>query len=246
MSLKQQSATSGAWLFRWRSYLPLVFVIFLLPAISRFSYPFGSHTYDIIWEMFCFAVSLIGLAIRCYTIGYTPKNTSGRNTKRQIADTLNTSGIYSITRNPLYLGNFFMMLGVVLFPRGWWTVLVYVLAFWLYYERIIMAEEIFLKSKFGQKYEEYCLRTPVFVPNCRLWQRPSLSFSFKNVLKREYSGFFGVIAAFTVLEVLGEYLIEGKIILDPIWVTIFLIGLFIYLALRTLKKKTRLLHVVDR
>lgn len=246
MSLKQQSATSGTWLFRWRSYLPLAFVVFLIPALIQFSYPFGSHTYDIIWEMFCFAVSLIGLAIRCYTVGHTPKNTSGRNTKRQIADVLNTSGIYSITRNPLYLGNFFMMLGVVLFPRGWWTVLVYVLAFWLYYERIILAEEIFLKNKFGQKYEEYCLRTPVFVPNLRLWLRPALPFSFKNVLKREYSGFFGVIAAFTALEILSDYLVEGRMVFDPIWVTIFLIGVSVYFALRTLKKKTKLLHVADR
>ena len=146
MSLKEQSAKTGEWLFRWRSYLPLVLMATIIPALQECSYPFGWHSYDLRWEMFCFTISLFGLLIRCYTIGYTPKGTSGRNTKSQKADSLNTTGIYSITRNPLYLGNFFMMLGVTMFLRVWWVSVIYALAFWLYYERIILAEESFLKN----------------------------------------------------------------------------------------------------
>lgn len=246
MLLYEQSAITGTWLFRWRSYLPLVLIAVIIPAFEGFSYPFGSHSYDLVWEMFCLSISLFGLIIRSYTIGHTPKNTSGRNTKEQVADTLNTTGIYSVVRNPLYLGNFFMSLGVTMFVRVWWVSIIYALFFWLYYERIIMAEESFLKNKFGKRYKDYLSHTPSFIPNLNLWQPNVLPFSLRNVLKREYSGFFGVIGAFTVLEFVGDYVAERAIVFDPVWVTIFIFGLFVYITLRTLKRKTRLLHVVGR
>lgn len=246
MTLQKQSTETGAWLFRWRSYLPLVFIAVIAPAFREFSYPFGSHFYDLIWEMICLSIAFLGLFIRSYTIGYTPKGTSGRNTKNQVAETLNTSGIYSTVRNPLYLGNFFMMLGVVMFIRVWWVGVIYSLAFWLYYERIIMAEESFLKDKFGKTYEDYLNRTPAFIPKFNLWLPNMLPFSLKNVLKREYPGFFAVISSMTLLELVGDYLEEGAFVLDVVWVSIFSFGLVAYLILRTLKKKTKLLHVEGR
>lgn len=246
MSLQEQSTKAGAWLFRRRSYLPLVFIAVIIPALREFSYPLGSHIYDLIWEMICLATSLFGLLIRSYTIGYAPKGTSGRNTKHQIAETLNTTGMYSVVRNPLYLGNFFMMLGIVMFVRVWWSLVIFALAFWLYYERIIMAEEDFLRKKFGKEYEYYLRRTPAFIPNFKLWQPPILSFSLRNVLKREYSGFFGIIAASTVLEFAESYIVEGFIVFDPVWVAIFTFGFLTYITLRMLKKRTRLLHVEGR
>ena len=101
------------------------------------------------------------LAIRAYTIGHTPKGTSGRNTKKQVANALNTTGAYSLVRNPLYLGIFFMGLGVALFAHLWWLTLIYVLAFWLYYERVIFAEEAYLRDKFGAEYLSWADRTPI-------------------------------------------------------------------------------------
>ena len=246
MLLKEHFVTVGGWLFRWRSYLPLALVAVILPAFARFTYPLGSHAYDLAWEMGCFAVSLGGLAIRGYTIGHAPRGTSGRNTKTQRAETLNTTGIYSITRNPLYLGNFFMMLGVSLFVRVWWVSLIYLLAFWLYYERIILAEESFLLSRFGADYEAYARRTPVFVPRFALWRANVIPFSLRTVLKREYSGFFGLIAAFTTLEMVGDCFVEGRLVWDPVWVVLFLFGLLTYIVLRTLKKKTHWLRVEGR
>lgn len=246
MSYKEQHAKTGEWLFRWRSYLPLVLIVLIIPALQEFSYLFGSHSYNLVWEIFCFTISLFGLLIRCYTIGHTPKGTSGRNTKSQKADLLNTTGIYSITRNPLYLGNFFMILGVTMFLRVWWVSVIYALVFWLYYERIIMAEESFLSNKFGEVYKDYLNRTPAFIPDFSKWQPPVLSFSLRNVLKREYPGLFGVVVAFTVLEFVGNYIVKGSVVFDPVWTAMFIFGLLVYITLRTLKKKTRLLHVEGR
>jgi len=185
MALQEQFENSGQWLFRWRSYLPLAGIAMVLLALREYEYPGHSEKLDHIWEVICLCVSFFGLAIRSYTIGHTPKNTSGRNTKRQVADALNTTGIYSVVRNPLYLGNFFMFLGVALFPHLWWLTLIFVLAFWLYYERIIFAEEAYLRTKFGAEYLDWAERTPVFVPRFRNYQKSNLPFSLKNVLRRE-------------------------------------------------------------
>ncbi len=246
MPNKTKSVKIGTWLFRWRSYLPLALIIISIPAILNFSYPSGSYAYELVWEMFCFAVSLAGLLIRAYTIGHTPKHTSGRNTKDQVASVLNTTGIYSVTRNPLYLGNFFMVMGVVMFARCWWLYLVYVLVFWIYYRLIILTEEDFLSTKFGQEYDDYWQRTPAFFPGIKQWKTPSLSFSLRNVLKREYPGFFAVIASFTVLDFLCESILAGKFKISVVWVILFFFGLATYLTLRFLRKKTRLLHVEGR
>ncbi|MGD9244588.1 MAG: isoprenylcysteine carboxylmethyltransferase family protein [Desulfobacterales bacterium] len=246
MILHENSVRAGHRLFRWRSYLPLFFVPILLSGLSEFGYPKDSHAYDLIWEMLCLSVSFFGFLVRCYTIAYVPKRTSGRNTKTQKADSLNITGMYSLMRNPLYFGNFFMFLGVTLFIRLWWISIIYGLAFWLYYERIILAEEAFLKEKYGKDYLDYAKDTPAFIPNFKNWKPPSLSFSFRHIIKREYSGFFAMIASFTVLEFVGDYIITGKIIIDKVWLCLFLGGFGVYITLRTLKKKTRILNVEGR
>jgi len=95
--------------------------------------------FDMRDESLFLGVSLFGQAIRVYTVGFTPKNTSGRNTiNGQLADELNVTGIYSVIRHPLYLGNFFMWLGPVLFIRSGWCIIVFGLVYWLYYERIML------------------------------------------------------------------------------------------------------------
>jgi protein-S-isoprenylcysteine O-methyltransferase Ste14 len=244
--LSKQMARSGSWLFKWRSYLPLIVVAVIIPGLLNFSYPLNSHGWDLAYEMICLFISLFGLAIRCATIGYVPAGTSGRNTKRQIADTLNTTGIYSLVRNPLYLGNFFMMLGVVSFVRLWWADVVFCLLFCIYYERIIMAEEDFLESKFGTAYLEYAKQTPAFLPSFKNWVRPNLPFSVKNVLRREYSGFFAVILLMFILEMVEDFVVEKELDLDPVWVTLLVIGAVAYITLLALKKRTRVLHVDGR
>ena len=239
-------ASSGSWLFKWRSYLPLAVVAIIIPGLLNFSYPLNSHAYDLAYEMVCLFISMFGLVIRCYTIGHVPSGTSGRNTKSQIADSLNTTGIYSVVRNPLYLGNFFMMLGVVSFVRLWWADIVFCLLFCLYYERIIIAEETFLERKFGLEYLEYARRTPAFFPRFKNWERPNLPFSFKNVLKREYSGFFAVILLMFLFEVVEDYVVEGELELDPVWVALMIFATVVYITLRTLKRHTKLLRVKGR
>jgi protein-S-isoprenylcysteine O-methyltransferase Ste14 len=186
-------------------YLPLLMVGIFIFALSDFEYIGHSEKWDKLWEIVCLLVSFLGLGIRGFTIGFTPKGTSGRNTKRQKAAILNTTGMYAVVRNPLYLGNFFMWLGIAMFAGLWWLILIYGMTFSLYYERIIFAEEAFLKEKFGDRFLDWARRTPAFIPKFNKWEQPSLPFSFRNVLRREYNGFFAVVITMFGLEVVSEH-----------------------------------------
>ena len=248
MRLHEISAKQGNWLFRWRSYLPLCLIVIFVPGILHFRYLGDNHFYDLMLEVICLSISMSGLFIRYLTVGYVPKGTSGRNTTGQIAESLNTTGAYSILRNPLYLGNYLMMLGVTMMisSNAWWLPLIYTLAFWLYYERIIMAEEAFLSEKFGDEYLEYVTKTPAILPRFRNWRKPDLTFSFRTVLRREHSSLFALISAMFAVEVAGDFVVKEKLYFDPVWLVLFLVTAILYLTLRTLKKITTLLHVDGR
>ena len=177
-------------LFKNRSLLPLlvlivcygyyVFNIYIEdPFYQTISNYYPSYKYG------CLLISLVGVAIRVYTIGYAPAGTSGRNTAKQIADELNTTGIYSIIRHPLYFGNYLMSLGIVLLPRSITLTVIFTLIFWLYYERIMYAEEDFLRHKFGQDFLNWSARVPTFLPRRITGRATSLPFSWKKVLRQE-------------------------------------------------------------
>ncbi|RLD62309.1 MAG: lipid A phosphate methyltransferase [Bacteroidetes bacterium] len=246
MALKEEYIKSGNWLFKRRSYLPLILLVIFIFGLKNYKYLGNNEALDDYWEIFCLLVSFIGLGIRSYTIGHTPKGTSGRNTKGQVAETLNTKGIYSVVRHPLYLGNFIIWFGISLFAHSWWLSLICILVFWVYYERIMFAEENFLIKKFGKQYMDWAEKTPAFIPKLKGWEKSNLPFSFRNVLKREYNGFFSIIVVFTFLEVLSDFIVNRKLEIDLMWLIIFGVGLIIFLTLRTLKKKTNILSVKDR
>jgi protein-S-isoprenylcysteine O-methyltransferase Ste14 len=247
MLLSKQFEALGNYLFRWRSYLPLILIALFFSALPYYSYPLGSHLLDVIWEIFCLAISFLGLLIRIITVGYTPKKTSGRNTKKgQVADYLNIKGMYSIVRNPLYLGNFFMGFGISLFLRIWWVAFIYALLFIIYYERIIIAEEAFLVQKFKQQYLEWAGRTPAFFPKFSQWQTAELPFSFKKALRREYHGFLAVILSMFALEVVSDIYLHHDFKFDFMWKCIVAIGVIGYVIIRFLHKKTSFLKTPGR
>jgi protein-S-isoprenylcysteine O-methyltransferase Ste14 len=246
MALEDEFERSGNWLFRWRSYLPLMMIGTFLLALRGYEYPGHNEGLDHLWEILCLLVSFFGLGIRICTVGHTPKGTSGRNTKKQVADTLNTSGMYSVVRNPLYLGNFFMGLGIALFAHLWWLTIIYILVFWLYYERIIFAEEAYLRNKYGDEYLKWANSTPAFLPKLSKYQKADLSFSLRNVLKREYNGFFAVIVVMFILETVGEIYAKGEFDFDFGWLLLLGVAFIVWLGLRSLKKYTTVLHVDGR
>lgn len=246
MGMREEFEAAGNWLFRRRGYLPLLLFPLLLLAASGDTAQAGGSGLGAVWEAFCVAVALGGLALRIATVGFVPKDTSQRNTGRPQAETLNTTGLYSVVRHPLYVGNYLMWLGVALFTRAWWAPVIVSLVFWLYYERIMFAEEEFLRRRFGADYTAWAGTTPAFLPRPRLWRPPAARFCLLTVLRREHSGLLALIASLTALKVVSEHAATGRLGLDPVWGTALATTLALCAAVRTLKHRTRLLHVEGR
>jgi len=248
MALREQMERQGKFLFRWRSYLPLLALPLFIVALKQSEYlerVFG-NTAEAVWESFCLLVSFLGLLIRCLVAGYAPRGTSGRNTREQAAANLNTTGMYSMVRNPLYLGNLVIVIGILLFTQVWWLILIGIFGFLFYYERIIFTEEEFLRKKFGDLFLAWANKTHVWIPSFRKWQKPDLPFSWKTVLRREYSSFFSIVAAYTFLDIFADLLSERRLEITFVWAIFFVAGLIVYFTLMFLKKKTRVLDVKGR
>lgn len=251
MALQEEFERQGIWLFKHRSYLPLIalligLILYLRTEMYPQTFILEDEPWEIYYEMFCLFVSLIGLSIRVYTIGYTPKNTSGRNTKEvQIADTLNTTGMYSVVRHPLYLGNFLIWLGIAMLTGNFWFIIAFCLAYGLYYERIMFAEEQFLRRKFGDFYLEWAKNVPAFFPKFKNYQKSALPFSWKKVLRQEKNGICALFGIFCIFDLSGE-LIERETDYNYFLLVMCLITGTGYLVLKYLKKKTHVLEEKNR
>ncbi|MGO8745750.1 MAG: methyltransferase family protein [Thermoguttaceae bacterium] len=244
MALREELERSGNWLFRWRSYLPMVL---LVPMILAMRDPMYFRIQAILpcwWGLFCMGVSFVGLAVRVKTVGHVPEGTSGRNTRLgQIADELNTTGMYSLVRHPVYLGNFVIWLGVSLRCGMWWLVGLFVLTFWVYYERIILAEEEYLRRKFGETYLRWAESTPAILPRWSGWRPALLPFSPRSIVRREYSSVLAIVGCFFSIEVYQHVFLLDEWGPDPYWCGIFAAALALFAVVRTVKWRTKLLEV---
>ena len=78
--LVEEWTRTGNWLFRWRSYLPLL-VLALLAALS-FAFPSNAAGQVDRWELAGMLVAVAGLLLRAWTVGHAPAGTSGRGTRK--------------------------------------------------------------------------------------------------------------------------------------------------------------------
>ena len=106
------------------------------------------------------AVAIVGIAIRAWATGHIVKN-----------ETLTTTGPYAHTRNPLYVGSFFLALGFAICTH--WLAIGLVLVFWLLvYKPTIERERDFLREVYGPAYREYEANVPAFLPSLSAWSGP--------------------------------------------------------------------------
>ncbi len=240
--LREDLENSGDKLFKRRSYIPLILYALATIAVvidSGSIFLFNS----ISWSITCMLVSLLGLFIRVATIGLVAKNTSGRNTTQgQIAESLNTTGMYSMVRHPLYLGNFFMWMGLILYVAIPWVIILSVFFFWFVYERIMLAEERFIRSKFKEAFEEWARKTPAFFPVKLRWKTGGRRFSVKKVMRREYSGILALGVSFVYLDTLKNYVKTGNPEPAMFWIVFGIICVILWLTFRSLRKWTNILE----
>ena len=175
MALVSSRENQGNFLFKYRGQFPIILFVLAVPFIYYSNEPSSSKKQ--IWNYIALCIPVVGFLIRFYTIGTTPKGTSGRNRKEQIADYLNSTGIYSTVRHPLYLGNYFIWAGIAVFTYNIYFIVIMSLLFWIYYQRIMFAEEKFLERKFGVEYINWSKGVPSFIPSCKNYIKTIIPFS---------------------------------------------------------------------
>ena len=237
MALQEEMEVQGNFLFRYRGVLPLIFLVFGI-AVFIYNQYHGTYVSDMGWEenfkFICLGVCLFGLLIRVYTVGHTPKNTSGRNTSEgQVADEVNTTGIYSAVRHPLYVGNYFMWIGIGMLTMDVWFNVAFTFLYWVYYERIMFAEEQFLRKKFGKVYTDWAATAPAFIPSFKNWKKPKLSFSWKKVLYKEKAGILWVFVIFYAFALLAHYIEWGAFeLVQGFWLNALIAAVVYYIIVK--------------
>lgn len=164
---------------------------------------------SLIVEWLAVAVALSGLALRCLTVAFAPEGTSSRDTRALRAPSLNTTGMYSLVRHPLYLGAGLMWVGVAMSLRVWWFALLVALAYWLYVERLMLVEEEFLEGQFGERFCRWAGQTPAFLPSFSGWRPATGPIQWRRVLS-EHNGLLGLAFALPLLQVLEDLEFEGQ------------------------------------
>jgi protein-S-isoprenylcysteine O-methyltransferase Ste14 len=172
----------GAALFRWRSFTPLLLVPVALPLLWRSRGP--AHA---AWAVAGLALCALGQALRAWVLAQVPDGTSGQN-EVLIATQLNTSGPYAHTRNPLYLGNLLITVGLCAVAHEPVLLALVAVLFGLQYRAIIAAEESFLRGRFGAAFDDYCARVPRFWPSLRNGTgAPARPVSLKRAVWKEHN-----------------------------------------------------------
>lgn len=246
MAIRETLQKEGSWLFSRRSYIPLV-LLPMMAVVILFSrdYPqIFATTFQ--WKLFCFIIAMMGMAVRAVTVGTAPVGTSGRNTHGQVAESLNTKGIYSVVRHPLYVGNFLVILGISMLIGIWWFAILITVLYWFYYERIMFTEEEYLRQKYGDVFLEWAEKIPAVIPSFKKYESTSIPLSFRIILAREFTGVLAVSASFAIEDFMEYYVGFRKPDFTFLWAWVFAATLITYLIIRFLRKKTKVLFVEGR
>lgn len=182
----------GQVLFRWRSLTPVP-VILLLGVVlwlERARWSAGDGTRALVFFAAGLVVALLGQALRAWVLGQVPEGTSGQGFSLE-ATTLNTNGPYARVRNPLYVGNLGIVVGLLLMTQSLLAAGIALLFFFGQYHFIIRAEEQFLRGNFGERFEEFCRKVPRWLPRLTPASDLPLShrFDWRRALKKEHNPF---------------------------------------------------------
>jgi protein-S-isoprenylcysteine O-methyltransferase Ste14 len=70
-----------------------------------------------------------------------------------------TNGVFARSRNPIYLGDLMVLLGLIVHWSAWPSLVLVPLFMWLITDRFILEEEAWLRQDFGPQWEEWAART---------------------------------------------------------------------------------------
>jgi len=224
----------GNLLFHNRNWLfPLFYIILFIPSPEVFNDPVTAM-------LIGFSITVLGQLIRIITIGLVYIIRGGRN-RRVYADNLVTTGIFSHCRNPLYVGNILILAGLGVASNSLIFMAIATPLFLFFYQTIVMAEENFLRNKFGEEFNNYCSKVNRWIPNLAGISKTlgSMEFKWKRVLIREYNATYIWMVGAVLIVMKHFYVHDDQFDFQKSIRTfvIILVGLsFLYLLARYLKK----------
>lgn len=228
----------GDFLFRYRNALfPLACLLLLLPGPALFD--------DSMWAAVIGAVvAAVGQLVRALTIGLRYIVRGGRG-GRVYADDLVTEGVYSLCRNPMYVGNVLLVAGLAIASNSLATLLSAMPLVMFAYAAIVAAEERYLHGRFGAAFDAYCRDVPRWLPHLPAARKAfaAATFHWRRVIVKEYGTPFGWVNVLC-LAVLYNLWKEGALGMhDSVTQGLFAVmGLVtaLWLTARALKKTRRL------
>jgi protein-S-isoprenylcysteine O-methyltransferase Ste14 len=231
----------GNFIFSHRNVIfPLFFVLFVLGTRPAS----GSNHLEIWRYAMGIAVAFAGQLIRALTIGLAYIIRGGKN-RRVYAKTLVKNGIFAHCRNPLYLGNILIVIGLGIVAH---SILFYVLGIPLFifmYMAIIKAEEDYLANTFGEEYIEYCRNVNRFIPRLSGIRKTieGMQFNWRRLIVKEYGATYLWITCMILLIMKNQLFLYGNKVNKNVLLTLslsFFIVTLLYAVARYLKKSKRL------
>jgi protein-S-isoprenylcysteine O-methyltransferase Ste14 len=236
--------TIGNFFFKYRNLLFIfLYLLLFIPSPLLFSAArFGEHYYY--WPLVIgLLVTITGQLVRGATLGLAYIIRGGKDGK-VYAEDLVTTGIFRHCRNPLYVGNILMLLGVGILSNSLLYVVVVMPLFMFIYHTIVLAEEHFLQGKFGASFIEYSRRVNRWVPSLKGLKSTfsSMHFRWKRWLLKEYNTQY-IWMTGIVLIILLEYPQLTKFdtgVRNTLLAVLLPLLLLWYLVVRYLKKSGKL------
>lgn len=205
--------------FRAISVVPVILLIYFI-----FD-PLDPGSFNPILNVFGFLLALSGATTRIVSVGYAKPLTSGRENYLK-AESINTRGVYSIVRNPLYVGNFLIYNGVLLAYASPAALGFFNAFFIVNYYFIILAEENYLEHQFGEDYREYRRTVPKVIPKFTLYRKNDRPFSFVRVVYKEKNTTFYWIFFYAVSLLVKQYKLNDGTIENFWWHAVPVLALF--------------------
>lgn len=179
----------GNFFFKYRNWIFVLFYAALFiptwPLFSKSQFGINYFIWPISIGVF---ITCFGQLIRGLTIGLAYIIRGGKQGK-PFADKLVTEGIFNHCRNPLYIGNILMLLGIGILANSFVYVFIVIPVFLFIYQAIVIAEEDFLRKKFGRGFDDYCLQVNRWLPNMKGFTKTfnSMSFKWKRWVIKEHT-----------------------------------------------------------
>ena len=233
----------GNLFFRYRNALfPLIFVIGALTLRPQIM--FGSPLVDRILVVTGMALALLGQAVRLVTIGFEYIHRGGKD-GQVYAGRLVRGGVYGVIRNPMYVGNGLIAVGMTMHfgsPLGYMIVIPF---FLFVYQAIVAAEENYLRGKFGADYDDYEKSVNRYLPRLSRVRESfaGMRFDWRKSVKKDFGTVVGLTIGLILMPVWRAYFLHGPeatgiAAMRALWLTLGVTAL--YLGLLKLKKSGRL------